>query len=427
MSSFSWPRNGERSHSTERGRTHKSPRKRAAFRPRLDVLDDRCLLSFTTPVYYPTGTAPQAVVTADVNGDGKLDLVSANMGTYDSTGTYIGGGGISVLLGTTSSGKKGSTTSGFAPAQNYAVGSTASVVVGDINGDNKPDIVADNGSVLLNNGDGTFRTGPSIAGGVGAYPTLIDVNGDGKLDLVAGWDTGTQSSPSSTISVLLGHGDGSFRISSTYTLPDFLYSVVVGNFNGDSKPDIIVANRNSLSLMPGNGDGTFGAAQTIASFAPGTFLLSVVAARFNADANLDLAVASFEDTDFNSFPSVEFLMGHGDGTFTSDSTGYGFDVSLTGFAGMAAADINHDGKMDLVGVGSGYPTISVLPGNGDGTFGATQDFTAFTGGATVGSPTSFVIGDFNGDGYLDVAIAGQGFTVGDGYGVDVYLWSPKKH
>src|SRR5262249_52733016 len=151
-------------------------------RPRLEVVEDRCLPSgFSTPVNYPVGTNPQAVVTADVNGDGPLDIITANEGTYDSaTGTYAGGGG-SVPLGS-SSGKRGSTTSTFAPAQNYAVGSADSVAVGDFNGDGKPDIVTGSGSVLLGNGDGTFRTGPSYSGGLYAYVTAADLNNDGKPD-----------------------------------------------------------------------------------------------------------------------------------------------------------------------------------------------------------------------------------------------------
>jgi hypothetical protein len=414
MWSFSWLRIGKKHSSGKHNGANRSPRRRAGFRPRLEGLEDRCLPSFTTPTYYPTGPSPQAVVTADLNGDGKLDLVTANLGTFDSTGKYVGGGGVSVLLGTTTTttGKKGnSSINTFAPAQNYAVGATGAIVVGDINGDGKPDIVCDNGSVLLNNGDGTFRSGPSIAGGVGAFPNLIDLNGEGKLDLVAE-NSVNNVNPSSTIRVLLGNGDGTFRVVSTYTIPLYLQSLVVGNFNADSHPDIIAANDVSLSLLPGNGDGTFGAAQTVASFSnSNSQIVSVVAARFNADANLDLAVA-YVGTNSTGGVDLQFLMGHGDGTFTYASSSF---FSFT-FGAMAAADINHDGKMDLVGVGyDGVGAIiSVLPGNGDGTFGARQDFRT---GGIVHTPTALAIGDFNGDGYLDVALAGPD-------GVDVLWWVP---
>src|SRR5262249_27251441 len=156
-------------------------------------------------------------------------------------------------------------------------------------------------------------------------------------------------------------------------------------------------------------------------FSSDEYVLSVVAAEFNADGKLDLAMVLGFSTDTGPGTFVEVLLGNGDGTFAGGGGGL-FDVAPSGFVGLAAEDITHDGKMDLIGVGGGNgPTVSVLPGNGNGTFGATQDF--WTVG-TVASPTSFAIGDFNGDGYLDVAVAGTGSTVGAGYGVDVLLWSP---
>jgi hypothetical protein len=408
MWSFSWLRIGKKHPSGQHSRANRSPRQRAGFRPRLEGLEDRCLPSFTTPTYYPTGPSPQAVVSADLNGDGRLDLVTANQGTYDSTGTYVGGGGVSVLLGTTT-GKKGSIST-FAPAKNYAVGSTNAIVVGDINGDKKSDIVVDNGTVLLNNGDGSFSTGPSIAGGGVAHPSLIDLNGDGKLDLIG--------AASGSIRVLLGNGDGTFQVRSTYTIGPYIGSVLVGNFNADTHPDLIVNNQTSLSFLPGNGDGTFGAAQTIYSVPSGTVIGSVITARFNADSNLDLALTTITGTtDGSNVTPVDFLMGNGDGTFKYKTSG---DLGFLDFGAMTAADINHDGKMDLVGVGYDgvSATISLLPGNGDGTFGTAQNFRTF---GTVATPTSLAIGDFNGDGYLDVAIAGPN-------GVDVLFWvSPHKN
>jgi hypothetical protein len=120
MSFFSWLRNCNRSQAGEHSRPSGAPRKRASFRPQVEALEERWVPSFATPVDYPVGVNPQAVVTADLNHS-MPDLVTADQGTYDSaTGSYAGGG-VSVLLALSS--KKGAATRTFAPAQNYAVGS----------------------------------------------------------------------------------------------------------------------------------------------------------------------------------------------------------------------------------------------------------------------------------------------------------------
>src|SRR5262245_46615265 len=100
MWAFSWLRNSKQSPSSEHRSVQRSPGQRARLRPQLEVLEDRCLPSgFSQPINYSVGNNPQAVLTADLNGDGKLDLITANLGTHDSTtGTYVGGG-VSVLLG----------------------------------------------------------------------------------------------------------------------------------------------------------------------------------------------------------------------------------------------------------------------------------------------------------------------------------------
>jgi hypothetical protein len=414
MWSFSWLRNGKRSLSAERGGAQRSSRRRVSCRPRLDVLEDRCLPSgFSAPVNYPVGTNPQAVVTADVNGDGKLDLITANQGTYDSaTGTYVGGG-VSVLLG--------NGRGGFGAARNYAAASAVSLAVADCNGDGKLDMVTGSGSVLLGNGDGTFRTGPSYTGGLYSYVTAADLNGDGKLDLL----TASYSVLNKNISVLLGNGDGTFRAGPTYATPTYLRAVTLGDFNGDGKPDIIAATNLAVSLLPGNGDGTFGAAQQVISFASGESVLAVTAADFNADGKLDLAVMDEDSLGVSAW----VLLGNGDGTFRDGGGGRFYEnptnpSSMTGpylSTGLAAADINHDGKLDLITVDAtgSNPLVGVLPGKGDGTFGLEQEFSTPTGSAVAAS--AFTVGDFNGDGYADLALVG---SYGTGYDVSLLVWNP---
>jgi hypothetical protein len=194
-----------------------------------------------------------AVAVADVNGDGKPDLVVAN---FDGT--------VSVLLG--------NGDGSFQSQQTFALGPPGrpvAVVVADVNGDGKPDLVvawggiADAVGVLLGNGDGSFRTGQSL-GTYGRSPLAVavaDVNGDGKPDLVVAY----QSDLYKGVYVLPGNGDGSFQTQQTFTLRSSLRSLAVADVNGDGKPDLVVDNfspplappGNTVSVLLGNGAGSF--------------------------------------------------------------------------------------------------------------------------------------------------------------------------
>jgi hypothetical protein len=369
---------------------------------------------------YAVGTGPQAVVTADLNHDGILDLVTA------------GGGGVSVLLGQGS--KKGSATATgtFGAARNYAVGPCTSLAVGDIDGDGTPDIVTGNGSVLLGKGDGTFRVGPSFTGGLGFYVALADVNGDGKLDIIAANYATAYSlyynlySPA--INVLLGKGDGTFQAPLTYVPPFNLQVVTVGNFDG--KLDVVAGSTGgTLYLVPGNGNGTFGTPQIIGSAVGGFDAITV--ADLNHDGKLDIAFTSSYGgptgwSGSNLYLTV--LLGNGNGTFGNGAPPPTYNVGSTyglTSVGLAAADINGDGKLDLITVGqdgSYGPEVSVLFGNGDGTFGGESDYHPLWAGGHVYSPTCFAVGDFDGDGTADVAVIGAD-SAGSGYYVDGLLWT----
>jgi hypothetical protein len=189
--------------------------------------------TFQAAVEYGPVVNPYCVAVGDFNGDGNLDLATANAGSFHD------GAGVSVLLG------NGDGT--FQSAVIYDAGvSCLWVAVGDFNGDGKPDlaVLGENEEVLLGNGDGTFQTAIQFDA-AGVTPNLVvvgDFNGDGKLDLAVA-NAANGDSPSGTIAVLLGNGDGTLQTAVTYALgtnadPE---CVAVGDFNGDGKPDLAVA------------------------------------------------------------------------------------------------------------------------------------------------------------------------------------------
>src|SRR6266516_6434682 len=323
-------------------------------------------------VYFASGGGfPWYVVTADFNGDGKLDLAVSN----------YGGNSLSVLLG------NGDGT--FQAPQTTPVGTNpALVAVGDFNGDGKPDLaissVGDNTvSVLLGNGDGTFLAPQVTPVGLNPwYFAVGDFNGDGKLDLAVadyGCPLDCTSSPSNTVTVLLGNGNGTFLPGPSLTVGNGPAGVAVGDFNGDGKPDLAVANLNdnTLSILLGNGDGTFQAPQTFAGV--GTKPYFVAVGDFNRDGKPDLVITNHLGN------TVTVLLGNGDGTFQPAQT---FLVDSDPVY-ATVGDFNGDGVQDLAVANLHALTISVLLGNaGTGsTVVATPTFSpgggTYTGSVTV--------------------------------------------
>jgi uncharacterized protein YjdB len=235
-----------------------------------------------------------------------------------------------------------------------------------------------------------------------AYPTgkspfaaaAGDFNGDGKLDLAVA------NAGDNTVSVLLGNGDGTFQSAVSYAAGTYPYSVAVGDFNGDGVPDLVVANNggNNVSVLLGNGDGTF---QAAVNYAAGGGPYSVVVGDFNNDGWMDLAVANQLSN------NVSILMGNGDGTFQApvNYAAGSYPDSL------AITDANGDGIADLL-VADQFGSVTVLSGRSDGTFNTSMIFYFGTPGSFSG-PTAVVAGDFNGDGKADIAVSsyGGGVTV----------------
>jgi hypothetical protein len=278
----------------------------------------------------------------------------------------------------------------FGPPTPYRTGHYPyGLAIGDLNEDGHPDlIVANDGdttvTVLLGLGDGRFAPGVSVplrsaVGGV----TVGDVDLDGHLDVLA-MLTGVDE-----VSILFGRGDGSFRPPVTYRTGWSPDGATLGDFNRDGWPDIVVSDGghatsgSSLSVFMGSGGGTL-SSQT--SFYGGRWPDGIAARDLNGDGRLDLAVAG------NGGISV--LLGNGDGTF---QTAIVYPAGTNPHS-LAVGDLNGDGRLDLVT--ALYPdNVAVLLGNGDGTFGSAAQFLAT-------SPQGIALADLDGDGRLDLVTAG---------------------
>ncbi len=276
--------------------------------------------TFTQSGIFSTGggasDAPYSVAVGDFNGDGKLDLVTADEQLNQ----------VSILLG------NGDGT--FQPHVDYQTGSNSwKMVTGDFNGDGHLDVAvsaADGVYVLLGNGDGTLRPAvlyPFTPDGVSQYMLTADLNGDGKLDLVVADTAGT-------IAVFLGNGDGTFKAPVTYPTggdAGCCTGVVAADFRGVGVLDLAITNSGgaTISYLPGNGDGTF---EPYVSFPGDSGARGVAVGDFNRDGRLDLAVGN----QFVSSVSVFLQAPGGGGTPTSTAlmsslnpSNYGQSVTLT--------------------------------------------------------------------------------------------------
>ncbi|UWZ83342.1 FG-GAP-like repeat-containing protein [Occallatibacter riparius] len=333
---------------------------------------------FFNKASFVTGSLPTGVALADVNADGRADVIVANQDDKS----------LSVLLGQTDGtlGPKNDIALEDYPFQ---------LVTGDFNADGKIDVAVSQRSkvgMLLGKGDGTFEAEATYALPYGAgFLATSDVNKDGKPDLVA---VGTCGSSCGFVSVLLGKGDGTFEVQPSFSPGGVPWAFTVCDLNKDGIPDLAFANSSSdspnnyppgfVSVVIGHGNGTFG---NPTSYPSETNIAGIASGDVTGDGIPDIIVSHFVGN------ALALLKGNGDGTFQPES-GLSSDTTLSSQF-LQLVDLNRDGKLDLVMSSVFNGGAAILMGNGDGTFQSPQAY--FTGS----QPYSFTIGDINGDGNVD--------------------------
>jgi hypothetical protein len=342
---------------------------------------------------------PKGILTADLNGNGSLDLavVSQSSNTVsilqsNFTGYFTSGGSYAT----------GSQPFGIVAADFFGIGQLGLAIANS--GDNTI-------TILLPNGGGTLRPGSTILL-PGVFPTQLvaaDFNGDGKIDLAVLNTCGTgpavcfpQAAPQGpgTVTILLGNGDGTFTISpAALTAGNVPFALAAADLNGDGFIDLVVANQNSnnLTILMGNGDGTFTPAN--ASPNTGNAPSAIAIGDFNGDGNLDLAVTNSVDN------TVSILLNQNCSNFPPALCSFAPAPASPGVGAtpvaISTADMNADGFLDLVVANNSGNAVSILLGDGTGAFHAVvpQGQPDFSTGA---APQALVLGDFNQDGRLDI-------------------------
>ncbi|MGB7865850.1 MAG: VCBS repeat-containing protein, partial [Candidatus Sulfotelmatobacter sp.] len=365
--------------------------------------------TFQTGVYYSAGTestdntiadiSPLAITIADVNGDGKNDIVSSNHA----------GGDVTVLLG------NGDGTVNV-PTVGYSTGGypKTSALVADFNGDGLADVIVPDYkfsfAYLQGYGDGAFRSAldyySPVPGGYNAGGTTIasgNFNGDGYPDFVVGNYGYNPNTPSGIgITVFLSNPDGSLQPGVNYGTGGSYEGVTVADFDGDSNLDIAAVNQsnNGIQIFHGNGNGSF----SLGSYYPsgGTDAYIIATGDFNRDGHPDLAVANYSSDNVS--------------VFLNDGTGAFLPAVLYPTGGnnafMVVGDVNNDGIPDLVVAEYDPGVVAVLLGTANGTFQAAS--TPSFGFNDLGS---MALGDLDGDGKLDLAVAVDDPSVGTGLAV----------
>jgi hypothetical protein len=373
-------------------------------KPSIEALETRTLpTNFNAVANYIAGAAPASIAVGDFDSATDSKTAADDFAVVNSAGNTVG-----VFLG------NGNGT--FAKAGDFLAGSSPQgIAVGEFDGDSIPDLVVTNNTspgtltILLGNGNGTFSPQTvALPANADADPYAVAVaplRSPGVDDLIVA-NTGDVSGQGSNVVVLLNNNDGKPGRVDTFT-PSGPYVVGLGSraldisqdFTGDGRPDLAVANFNSgnVVILPAVGDGTFGV--QVASLGVGSNPLSLVAAKLQGPSNpADLVVAS---SGTHNPGTIDVFLGNGNSTFTAHS----YNVGNMPYA-VTTGDFYGRGLVDLAVANALDSTVSVLPGNGDGTFGAPVN----TG--TGQTPDYLAAGDFNGDGKTDLLTANDAALLG---------------
>jgi hypothetical protein len=335
---------------------------------------------FKPKTSFSIGIDPTSFCTADFNRDGKPDIATTNNSS--------GSGSVSVLLGNGSG--------GFGAVSNFTVDALPrSICTADFNGDGIPDLATINTgpgtvTVLIGNGSGGFSALSSFMVGIyntTAVITTADFDGDSNVDLAI-------TSGYSFVVVLLGKGTGSFGFPSHINADNNTHAIVCADFNGDGKADIATTTRNttsSVSILLGDGTGFFSLAT---NFSIADLPSSMIQGDFNGDGKTDLATANAVN---NTTGNISVLLGTGTGTFgTANNIGIGISTVPRS---LCWADFDRDGKKDLALAciaNNNSGNITVLTGNGTGSFSSPMVF------AVDSFPNSVAAADLNADGKMDI-------------------------
>ncbi len=375
---------------------------------------------------YPVGNQPQGIAAADLNGDGKTDLVVANAGSNSITVLLNNGsGGFTALAPVT----LGESPSPAGPNNTMA----QIVTIADLNNDGKPDVLVLGAYfgplnpgigllTLLGNGDGTFQAPQSVSNtGYGVALQVADFNGDGIPDLVIG--VVAPGAFGTSAAVLFGNGDGTFRQGPNLEpITGTGISLAVGDFNGDGKPDIGAGLEESLVVFLNQGEGDFTATSNSVTweYTPG----GIAAADFNGDGLLDVAASTpLLSSQGVILPggSLTIFLGHGDGTFkTLPST------ANTGSGTVVTADLNGDGHPDLV-TSFALPVTRPNPSATRLTFFAGRGDGSFEGGLPLGAGNTgySAIGSFAGSATTGFAASSYSNEAGANLGAGTVIVLPQ--